>query len=245
MLAERPRLDGAANGSPATSAWQDALVGTSRGLKAHNALEQLLRSLPASLRPLIRVDYLSVELLDGPGTGPTCYRLQVDDGRRAVTSWNVDTVATGQPRPNGVVQLRIVPRSGLEHDLPAPSGITGKLPLKTVHTLPLATAYRPLGRMTVATEGPAAYSQDDAALLALVADQVAVAVDNLLSHGELEREQRAAEEPWDALREHVEHLARGVPARDTLGVHRAIAIPTLVATPCPRGPVVVSTPDTQ
>ena len=188
MLAERPRVDSATNGPLAALAWQDALVGTSRALKAHNALEQLLRSLPATLRPLIRVDYLSVELLDGPGTGPTCYRLQVDDGRLAVTCWNVDTAATGQPRPNGVVQLRIVPGSGLDHDLPVPSGVTGKLPLKTVHTLPLATAYRALGRMTVAAEGPAD-CKDDAALLAVVADQVAVAVDNVLSHGELEREQ--------------------------------------------------------
>jgi GAF domain-containing protein len=46
-----------------------------------------------------------------------------------------------------------------------------------------------LGHLTVASEGSAEYTQRDVALLALLAAHVAVAVDNLLSHGEFEREQ--------------------------------------------------------
>jgi formate hydrogenlyase transcriptional activator len=159
-------------GSTELGTRNDALVSAFHALREHQDLDQLLRSLPAGLRPLIRFDHLSVHLTDGLGTGPVGYLLHSEDDVLASVSSDVAADA-GPPAPPGVTRLRIV------------AGSRPRVLLKSVRTLPLATAHRTVGHMTVGTEGAGAYTENDERLLAVIAEQVALVVDNALAHNEV------------------------------------------------------------
>ena len=68
--------------------------------------------------------------------------------------------------------------------------------------LPLTTAHRRLGSLSFGLQQPNGYSEEDARYLSLVADQVALAVDNALRH----REQQAVEEALRKQKAHFEKL---------------------------------------
>ncbi len=68
--------------------------------------------------------------------------------------------------------------------------------------LPLTTAHRRLGSLSFGLQQPNGYSEEDARSLSLVADQVALAVDNALRH----REQQAVEEALRKQKAHFEKL---------------------------------------
>src|SRR5262249_29934972 len=55
--------------------------------------------------------------------------------------------------------------------------------------LPLTTPYRRLGSMHLAAKRPYVYSDEDMPILSSAADQVAMAIDNALTHTELQEEQ--------------------------------------------------------
>jgi formate hydrogenlyase transcriptional activator len=59
--------------------------------------------------------------------------------------------------------------------------------LKSVCAVPLTTAHRQLGAMLIGSKESGSYSQECAQLFPVVADQIAMAVDNTLSHAELKR----------------------------------------------------------
>src|SRR3989441_12025539 len=55
--------------------------------------------------------------------------------------------------------------------------------------VPVTTAYRSLGKLEIASRRANAYSDDDVRLVTIVADVIAVALDNALSHEQLREEQ--------------------------------------------------------
>jgi formate hydrogenlyase transcriptional activator len=64
--------------------------------------------------------------------------------------------------------------------------------LHSACTVPLTTGYRQLGSLTIAAEQPHAYSEDQIGFLSALADQIAVAIDNVLIHAELQDERDRA-----------------------------------------------------
>src|SRR5262249_20500303 len=117
-------------------------------------------------------------------------RRDVDDLLRAIpsalrpllafdrVSLSLDRDASGAPR-----------RYVLEGDLPDLAA--GGFP--SACTAPLIAPQRALGTLEIAACRPHAYSQDDAHLLAAIAEEIAVPLDNALSHEELrERRDRLA-----------------------------------------------------
>jgi formate hydrogenlyase transcriptional activator len=192
MLAERAWLQGTMNGPPGAADRDDALVSAFRALRDRKDLDELLRSLPAVVRPLIRFDYLSVQLSEGPGTEPIGYLLHIEDDLLAApcsdAAVDLEPLPPPEPPLDGVARLRIISGSAARRHTPA-GNADRKLPWRSVRTLPLATSHRTLGHMTVGAEGLATYTEADERLLGFIADQVAVAVDSVLSHGERQREQ--------------------------------------------------------
>src|SRR2546428_12119689 len=68
-----------------------------------------------------------------------------------------------------------------------PADLTALGPLSTC-AVPLTTPHRALGTLEIASRRANAYSDDDVDLLAIVADAVAVTLDNALSHEQLREE---------------------------------------------------------
>ena len=64
-------------------------------------------------------------------------------------------------------------------------GDLGDLDAQSVCTAPLAAPQRALGTLEIAARRADAYSQDDARLLAAIAEEIAVPLDNALSHEQL------------------------------------------------------------
>src|SRR5438132_3438242 len=54
--------------------------------------------------------------------------------------------------------------------------------------VPVTTAHRSLGKLEIGSRRAGAYSDDDVRLLAVVADEIALALDNALSHEQLRKE---------------------------------------------------------
>ncbi len=84
----------------------------------------------------------------------------------------------------------VIPSRDEETRFPRMMGIYKTYGVQSACILPLATAHRRLGSLSFGSQHPNEYSGDDVQYLSLVADQVALAVDNALREDEL-RKQKA------------------------------------------------------
>lgn len=84
----------------------------------------------------------------------------------------------------------VIPSRDEETRFPRMMGIYETYGVQSACILPLATAHRRLGSLSFGSQHPNEYSGDDVQYLSLVADQVALAVDNALREDEL-RKQKA------------------------------------------------------
>jgi formate hydrogenlyase transcriptional activator len=146
MLAEHSWQQCTRSDVPGTVAPEDALISALRALCEHRDLDRLLRSLPTVLRPVIRFQFLNVQLIDG------LTRLQIVGG----------SAAPPQSTAGGIAK-----------------------PRHTLLTIPLTTAHRAIGHLTIGDEGLGTYAEDEERLLAVIADQIAMAIDGVLAHDEI------------------------------------------------------------
>src|SRR4029434_2776292 len=130
-------------------------LGVFQAMKGRRDFDDLLRAIPDALRPLLVFDRVTVSLDRDGGGGPRRYWLEGDLRARGA--------------PSGEV---------LEGHLPDPAA-------QSACTAPLAAPQRTLGTLEIAARRADAYSQDDARLLAAIAEEIAVPLDNALSHEQL------------------------------------------------------------
>jgi len=162
-----------------------------QALRAHDDLNQLVRGLPRALQPVLNFDYMSVFLDRGTASGATWYVPHEEHQPSLVLT------------PTHEIPIEAAQASWvLEHQLPAvirrldedtrfswANRLLSERGFQSACALPLTTAHRRLGSLYIAAKRPYAYSEDEVPLLARVADQVAMAVDNALSHADLLNEQ--------------------------------------------------------
>lgn len=180
----------------------DSIFHALRGLRD---LSRLVRALPLALRPVVEFDYMSLFLDKDIASGPMWY---VSHGEDQPTL----TLTPAREIPIEAVQASWV----FEHQRPAVSPcFMRERGFQSACALPLTTAHRRLGSLNIAAVRPHAYSAEELPLLSSIADHVAMAVDNALSHAELEHEQ-------DRLKLLIEVTNRVVSSLDLQEVLRAV-----------------------
>ena len=176
-------LDGQASG---TGEPYRALLAVSEAIASHHDLPALFHELAGRLHQVVRFDYLALVLHEAatntmrlhvleasePTPHPPVIALLVEDDPAGLV-WQ-----TQQPLIiSSVAELRRWP------------GFLEAVQLYRAHSgcfLPLTTARRRVGTLVFACKQPSAYDAADVGFLQLVANQVAVAVENALAFQEIE-----------------------------------------------------------
>ncbi len=160
----------------------EALVRLSKAISAHREPKELFCVLASELRRLVRFDAIGVVLYDEAANRirPPLLELCCQPGRLLELD-----IAPEETIASWVYQHQrplVIPMLDQERRLP-PS-IVDRLKtfgLRSACALPLTTAHRRLGSIGVGSEQPDAYSEEEVRFLALVADIVALAVDDALN----------------------------------------------------------------
>lgn len=146
-------------------------------------LEELLRAISANVRKVLRCDVASVVLLDADGNRARLHVLDFPEGRGFVKEGaeipvrraEVDELLrSGRPR-----ELEVDREGSPGSDVARAEGI------RHGWTFPLLSRGRALGFFTVGRRDEARFDADEVDLLALVAGQVATALDNALAYREI------------------------------------------------------------
>ena len=162
-----------------------SLLQVSRKLGAIRDPEELVRALAREIHGLLAFDYLSLFLMDVIGAGPSWHILDVDQGsllapagevplEETVEGWVLEhqTVVTYPPREGSL------PFPGLE-------AILARHGVSSLRALPLTTVNRRVGTLIVASRRVEAYPEAEIGFLSLVADQVALAIDDAANYEHL------------------------------------------------------------
>lgn len=173
---------------PLPEAGYQALRRVSRAIAAHRDVKDLFRSLADELRPVVNFVFLRVFLYDKERH---LMRLHVSE-------------APGQPPEPfsefppedtavGWVYARqeplVIPDVDKETRFPRLHGILKEYGIRSHLTFPLTTAHGRLGTFAVGSNQTSAYSDEEVRFLALVADQIALAIDDALHSQALQQTQ--------------------------------------------------------
>lgn len=166
-------------GTPLPEAGYEALRRVSRAIAAHHDIKKLFHSLADELRPVVNFVFLRVFLYDEQRH---LMRLHVSE-------------APGQPSapfsefpPEGTAvgwvyerqEPLVIPDVDKESRFPRLHGILKEYGIRSHLTFPLTTAHGRLGTFAVGSDHPDTYSDEDVRFLGLIADQIAVAIDDAL-----------------------------------------------------------------
>jgi PAS domain S-box-containing protein len=180
----------------------ETLLSISRAINSYRDPAALFRALANELQKAVKFDFLGLLLYDESENKIQMPVLEVVNGRGVIVPEDLraeDTIAWWVYHNQEPV---VISRAGDETRFPRMMEIYRQCGVQSGVVLPLTTALRRLGGLTLGSEQPGAYSQDEVRYLALVADQVALALDNAL-HDE---EERRSEESLRKQKAHFEKL---------------------------------------
>ena len=166
----------------------EALIRVSRAINVHRDPKKLFRVLASELRGVVNFDYVAIFLYDEAAnkiqnpvletiTGPGIVIPSDFPAEQTIVWWVYQhqepvLVSSRDDEIRFLEMMEIWKQFGVQ------SGCI----------LPLTTAYRRLGSLSFGAQNANAYSPDDLSYLSLVAEQVALAVDNALRDDELRRQ---------------------------------------------------------
>src|SRR5438309_3231252 len=178
-----PRFDGQAT---ATSDRYRALLAVSEAIASHRELPALFHELAGRLHPVVRFDNLALLLHEAEGN---TLRLHVLERLGPTLPSAPVSLPVGEV-PAGLVfesqQPFILSNLAEDKRWPRLQELARPYGVQSFCWLPLTTARRRLGTLTFSCKQPAAYDEADIGFLQLVANQVAVAVENALAFDEIE-----------------------------------------------------------
>jgi len=163
-----------------------ALLAVSEAIVAHRDLSALFHELAGRLYPVVRFDYLALTLYDAVTKSARTHVLEPYEPALAVAAEGISV----DDLPGSVIlqtQQPLILSSADELDRwPKIADRLRSLGIESTCGLPLATARRQLGTLAFASKQSHAYDTADLSFLQLVANQVAVAVENALAFEEIE-----------------------------------------------------------
>jgi formate hydrogenlyase transcriptional activator len=173
---------------PLPEAGYQALRRVSRAIAAHRDVKELFRSLADELRPVVNFVFLRVFLYDkerhrmrlhvseAPGQSPEPFAEFPPEG--TAVGWVYERQ-----------EPLVIPDVEKETRFPRLHGILKEYGIRSHLTFPLTTAHGRLGTFAVGSDHTQAYSEEDVRFLALVADQIALAIDDALHSQALQQTQ--------------------------------------------------------
>jgi formate hydrogenlyase transcriptional activator len=162
-------------------------TGAFRGLWGQPDIDQFLKSLPVTLQPCLSFSYMSLVLQKDAGNERAWYVLDGQDrstllathlipSEEQILSWVTDCQETA-----------VIADVAKEIRFSNAKRLCKERPLKSVCAVPLSTAHRQLGAILIGSAESDASSPEYVEFFSAIADQIAMAVDNALSHAELRR----------------------------------------------------------
>ncbi len=194
---------GKAIDATSTAARYDALIRVSEALRGYHDREALFGNLAKELRPVVWFSFLGLTLYDEQTH--TVQRYVLEGTGEPVPPPHVDA---GQSVAYWVVQHQeplVFPFEDAETRFPQATAYLESQGIQSACALPLTSPRRRLGILFHGSREPYAYDSDDLAFLSLVANQVALAIENAqnyeaLQHSlALERERMRNVEACDEL----------------------------------------------
>ena len=159
----------------------EALIRVSQAVSAHREPTKLFEVLVDELRNVVEFDGIGIA--------------QYDETTGAI-EWHV-SIHCEEPKPllkDNCVQREtmtcwvfrnqqplVIPFVGDETRFPDTMEFLNKHKMQSVCMLPLTTVHRRIGSLFIASERPGAYTDDEVRFLGLVADQMALAIDDALN----------------------------------------------------------------
>jgi formate hydrogenlyase transcriptional activator len=160
-----------------------ALLAVSEAIVSHRDLAALFHELAGRLHPVVRFDYLALFLHEAERNTLRVHVVE-PPGPNLPSSLPIGDV------PAGLVwqtqQPLIISNLAEEKRWPRLQELARPYGLQSFCWLPLTTARRRLGTLGLACKQPSAYDEADVGFLRLVANQVAVAVENALAFQQIE-----------------------------------------------------------
>jgi formate hydrogenlyase transcriptional activator len=156
-------------------------------------LRDLLRTISGSLRPLMQADAVSVALPDAPGEPLRVQALDFPDGRGMIHEDIL--ISTSDDSPAARVIESGEPAGFLYTGAEAIDPLAAAEGVQSICHVPLISRERTLGLLSLARLAPTPFTEKDLDFLKLVANQVAIAVENALAYHEIaELKDRLSEE---------------------------------------------------
>ncbi len=160
-------------------------------LRVHRDLDQLVRVLPRALQPVLDFDYMSLFLDREVARGAMWYVPHGED-QPSLTLTPTREIPIEAVQASWVFehqQPAVIPRLEEDTQFLDAKRLLRERGFQSACALPLTTAHRRLGSLNIAATRAYAYAEGDVRFLSGIADQVAVALDNALSHAKLQDEQ--------------------------------------------------------
>jgi PAS domain S-box-containing protein len=179
-----------------------ALLSASQTINSYRDRAKLFRALANELKNAVRFDFLGLLLYDESNNKIEMPVLEVVNGRGVVIPPDLraeDTIAWWVYHHQEPV---VISNAAEDTRFPRMMEIYKQWGVQSGIVLPLTTAIRRLGGLTLGSEQGGSYSEDEVQYLGLVADQVALAVDNALR----DEEQRRSEDNLRKQKAHFEKL---------------------------------------
>src|SRR5580658_4131069 len=182
-------LESAVSPAPVASSIQDryeALFRVSRTISAHRDPEELFRVLAAELRGVVEFDAMYCIHYDPAGDGVEFCLIETPGGRLPRPDFAPEETPTAwvyeHQRP------LVIPCLDSETRFPRVTALLRSEGIRSLCALPLKTAHRRLGCFGVGSTQLDAYSPEEVEFLSLVADQVALAIDDAFHFDQLQQE---------------------------------------------------------
>ncbi len=168
-----------------TIARYEALIRVSEALRSYHDRDTLFRSLARELRCVVRFSFLGLGLYDEQTHAVQPHVLEATGEPLPPPQ-----IATDESLAYWVVQHQeplVIPLVEVETRFPQAIAYMRHQGMRSACALPLTTPRCRLGILLQASREPYAYDPEDVAFLSLVANQVALAIDDALNYGALQQ----------------------------------------------------------
>src|SRR6185436_1206699 len=185
LAAENGALTGIHDRPASTVARYEALIRVSEALRAYHDRDTLFRSLARELRPVVRFTFLGLGLYDEQANRLDLRVLEATgnpllppelSAAESLTYWTVQHQAP-----------LVIPNVENETRFPKAMAYFRAQDVRSTCSLPLTTPRRRIGMLVAGDSQREAYDTKDVTFLSLVANQVALAIDDALNHSALQQ----------------------------------------------------------
>jgi PAS domain S-box-containing protein len=162
----------------------EALFRVSQAISVYRNPKELFRVLAKELRQVVAFDFVAIFLYDAEKNKVRTALLETVQGPEFTIPDDFPAEETITWWIYNHQQPVAISSRDAESRFPRMMKLYAQSDLQSACVLPLTTAYRRLGSLGFGAHRPNTYSSDEVRYLSLVADQVALAVDNALRHDE-------------------------------------------------------------